>query len=296
VADALQLAHDGDSIEVLPGTYAGDVAVIPHRRLTIRGLGAGAVMQARGRHAEGKAIWVIRDGEIAIENIHFKGTRVPDGNGAGIRLEHGRLHLSRCSFSDNQMGLVTANDGRSELFIDGCQFSEAPVPEGALPHLLYVGRIARLELRNSVLRQGREGHLLKCRAAQSLIIGNRLDDGLTGEASYEIDLPNGGAALLEGNTVVQSARSQNPVMLAYGAEQPAWPDCRLTLRGNTFINHRTSGGWFVRVWREHLPDTTTVQSQGNRWLGPGSLGWGAPVQGTGDERGPAPRAAPSATD
>ncbi len=288
ITEALARAVDGDTIEVLPGTYRGDVAVIRQRRLRIVGLGERPVLQAEGRHAEGKAIWVVRDGDIEIQNIAFQGCRVPDGNGAGIRFERGRLRLRQCAFSDNQMGLLTGADLGSTLDIDDCLFENAPDNPGSLPHLLYVGQIGLLRLQGSALRRGRVGHLLKSRAREAIITGNRFDDGLTGEASYEIDLPNGGLALVEGNTVVQSPLTRNSVMLAYGAEGRAWPDSRLTVLNNTFINHRTAGGWFVRVWADRLPASATVLSHHNRLLGPGSLALGPGGRSVDDQPGPTP--------
>ena len=288
VADALQQAQDGDTIAVLPGTYRGDVAVIRQRRLHIVGLGGQPVLQANGAHAEGKAIWVVRDGAITVENIAFRGARVPDQNGAGIRFERGHLVLRGCAFHDNQNGVLTSNHGDAELDIHRCHFSAAPDNPGALPHLLYVGRIARLRVEDSVLEQGRIGHLLKSRARQSVITGNRFDDGRSGQASYEVDLPNGGDVLLEGNTLVQSPLTENPVMLSYGAEGQPWPDNQLTVRGNTFINRRARGGVFLRVWHARLPPGTPVLSTQNRLLGPGDLALGPHGQSVDDRRGPLP--------
>lgn len=288
VADALQQAQDGDTIAVLPGTYRADVAVIRQRRLHIVGVGAQPVLQADGSHAEGKAIWVVRDGDITVENIGFRGCRVPSGNGAGIRFERGHLQLRGCSFADNQMGLLTGNHGDAVLDIADCQFGDAPDNPGSLPHLLYVGRIARLRLADSVLQQGRAGHLLKTRAREAVITGNRFDDGSTGQASYEIDLPNGGKVLVEDNTLVQSPLTQNAVMLSYGAEGQAWAACQLTLRRNTFINRRVQGGVFVRVWHDRLPPGTAVLSAHNQLLGAGDLELGPGGQSVGDRRGALP--------
>jgi hypothetical protein len=288
VADALQQAQDGDTIAVLPGTYRGDVAVIRQRRLHIMGLGERPLLQADGAHAEGKAIWVVRDGDITVENIAFRGCRVPSGNGAGIRFERGRLQLRSCAFHDNQMGLLTGNHGDAVLDIADCQFGAAPDNPGSLPHLLYVGRIALLQLAGSLLQQGRMGHLLKSRAREATITGNRFDDGRTGQASYEVDLPNGGRVLLEGNTLVQSPLTENAVMLSYGAEGQPWPDSQLTVRGNSFINRRAQGGVFLRVWHERLPPGTTVLSAHNQLLGPGDLALGPTGQSVGDRRGPLP--------
>lgn len=286
MADAVRLAADGDTIEVLAGDHGGDVVVITQRQLTIVGIGEQPVFDAGGRHAEGKAIWVVRNGDLRIENIGFRGARVPSGNGAGIRFERGRLQLQRCSFIDNQMGLLTGNDPGSELHISDCQFADAPRNPGSLPHLLYVGRIARFSIRGSLLRQGNEGHLLKSRARESTIIDNQLDDGQDGRASYEIDLPNGGLARIERNTLVQSPLTENAVMLSYGAEGQPWDDNRLVVKDNTFVNHRAADGSFVRVWADRLPPGTPVLSSGNRLLGPGSLELGPHGRSENDQRGP----------
>lgn len=299
IADALRQAEDGDTLEVLPGEYRGDVAVILQRRLRIIGLGEDSGERpwliADGRAAERKAIWVLRDGDFSIRNIGFRGARVPDGNGAGIRFEKGRLLLQHCSFVDNENGLLSGNDGQAELDIVDCEFRQAAPPPSVLTHLLYVGRIGSLRVSSSHFLQGREGNMLKSRARQSIIVGNRLDDGLDGEASYQIDLPNGGIAHVEGNLLVQSPRAQNSTLLSYGAEGNAWPNSQLTVVGNTFINHRAAGGIFIRAWANRLPADTPVRSTGNRLLGPGTLVLGPHGRSDDDQSGPAPAPATAPT-
>ena len=87
IADAARLAHDGDTVEILPGEYHGDVAVWTQKRLTIRGVGRAPTLVADNQSAEGKAIWVFREGDFLVENITFRGARVADLNGAAIRFE-----------------------------------------------------------------------------------------------------------------------------------------------------------------------------------------------------------------
>ena len=291
IADALRQAGDGDTIAVLPGVYRGDVAVIHQRRLRIVGLGRGDArprLLADGQHAEGKAIWVLRDGALQVEHLVFEGCRVPSGNGAGIRFERGRLQLRGCSFRDQQMGLLTGNDPAAELDIADCDFADAPDNPASLPHLLYVGRIGRLRLQGSRFRNGRVGHLLKCRAAVAEIEGNRFDDGRDGRASYEIDLPNGGLATVRGNTLVQSPLTENPVMLSYGAEGAPWPHSRLLVEDNRFVNRRGGeGNVFVRAWAERLPPGAEVLSRHNAYLGAGALELGPAGRSEDDRRGPA---------
>lgn len=296
IADAVRQAADGDTILIQPGTYRGDVGVIHHRRLRLIGLGPGDAagpprprLEAAGQHAEGKAMWVVRGGDIQIENLDFDGARVPDGNGAAIRFERGQLTLRDCGFSNHQTCLLTSDQADARLSLDHCQFSQAPANPTGLPHLVYVGRIARLRMRACQLRQGLDGHLLKSRARQTVLHDNLIDDGPQGQASYEIDLPEGGDAWIESNTVVQAAATRNAVMLAYGAEGGRWPVNRLVLRRNTFINRLPAGGWFVRVWADRLPaGGLDVDSQHNHYLGPGSLALGPHGHSAEDRFGPAP--------
>ncbi len=102
LAEASKFARDGDTVLVEAGDYRGDVAVWGQRNLTIRGVGERPRLIADGRSAEGKAIFVIRGDGVRVENIAFTGARVRGRNGAGIRLEKGRLEVARCHFEDNE--------------------------------------------------------------------------------------------------------------------------------------------------------------------------------------------------
>ncbi len=273
IAEAARLAQDGDTVLIMPGTYRGDVAVWRQKRLAIHGVGKRPVLVADGRHAEGKAIWVLRNGDFEIENIEFRGARVPDGNGAGIRFERGRLTLRDCVFVDNQNGLLTANHPETELVVRDSLFAYAPRGNGSLPHLLYVGRIARFELTGSRFHDGDRGHLVKSRARVNEVRHNLLYDGPGGGASYELEFPNGGMAHVVGNVIGQSAGTDNPVVVAYGAEGPAWPENALHLAHNTFVSDHP-GAWFLRVWRTRFDDVD-VRVFNNLLVGPGILALGA---------------------
>jgi len=272
--DALARAQDGDLIEVLPGTYKGQVGVIGQRRLTIRGMSPRPVFDADGRYADGKASWVVRDGDITIENIEFRNNRVPDGNGAGIRFEKGKLLLRSCRFVDNENAVLTANAGDAELSIESSEFAQAPHRVGGLHHLLYVGRIGRFSVTGSRFHQGFEGHLIKSRARVSRIAYNLIYDGPGGEASYEVDLPNGGDAVVIGNIIGQSADTQNPVVVAYGAEGKAWEKNRLLLAHNTLVSDFPLA-WFLRAWPEKLTPETEIRAVNNLTVGVGVFSWGA---------------------
>lgn len=271
IADAAKVAQDGDVVEILPGEYHADVTVWEQKRLVIRGIGERPVLIADGSIADGKAIWVIRDGDFLIDNVEFRGARADDENGAGIRFERGRLEVRNSVFLDNQNGILTANFGDAELVIRDSVFAQAPRKEGALPHLLYVGRIGRFEVSGSRFHNGYRGHLLKSRARYNDIRYNLIYDGPQGEASYEIDLPNGGLAFVVGNIVGQSAGTQNPVVVSYGAEGNAWPESTLHLAHNTLLSDRHTGTLFLRTWPDRLPADVEIVGINNLSVGLGSL-------------------------
>ncbi len=256
IAEAARLAQDGDTVLILPGTYRGDVAVWRQKRLTIVGGYPRPVLEAAGKSAEDKAIWVLREGHFVVRNIEFRGARVADGNGAGIRFERGTLEVDNCVFRNNQNGILTANFADAQLRIHDSLFADAPQQLSPLPHLLYIGQIGSAEIRGSTFTNGFNGHLIKSRAAQTVLEDNHIVDAPTGRASYEIDLPNGGVALLHRNTIGQSAYSRNPVIIAYGAEGSRWPENRLELLDNTLLGPSRSDP--LRIWQARLQPMATV--------------------------------------
>ncbi len=238
IADAAKLARDGDLVQVDAGDYVGDVAVWQQDDLVLQAVGGRVRLHASGAAAEAKAIWVLRSARISVQGFDFYGCAVASGNGAGIRLESGAATVHDCAFIGNEMGLLTNNDARTTLDITGSEFAYN-FRYGAHNHNLYVGAIARLRINDSYLHHGRTGHLLKSRAAVSELRYNRLTDETSGHASYEVEFPNGGEALLLGNVIAQSADTENDTMIAFGAEGYRWPRNALHLSGNTLIDHRS---------------------------------------------------------
>ncbi len=275
IADAARIAKDGDEILILPGEYRGDVAVWRQRALTLRGVGERPVLIADGADAEGKAIWVIRNGDFVVENIEFRGARVASGNGAGIRFEGGRLEVRDSVFIDNQNGILTSNNPEAELVVRDSVFADAPRPNPSLPHLLYVGRIARFELTGSRFHNGFEGHLVKSRARENLIRYNLLFDGAQGEASYELEFPDGGVAEVVGNVIGQSAATRNLALVSYGAESLAWPENHLMLAHNTLYSDGVRPARFLHVWVRDDAAPAKVETYNNLVAGVGAFQVGA---------------------
>jgi hypothetical protein len=289
LARAVQQAADGDVIELLPGEHRGQVAVLVQRRLTVRGAPAASrpVLLADGQSAEGKAILVVRGGSVQIENLEFRGARVPDHNGAGIRFERGRLWVRNCAFFDNQNGILAGNVDDAELTVENSVFGQAP-PHTMLPHLVYVGRIARFVLQGSHLSGGLNGHLVKSRARVNEVRYNHLVDGADGRASYELEFPNGGAATVVGNVIAQGEHSSNPAIVSFGAEGEGAADepgalrvHSLVLVNNTLVNSGWRPAQFVRVHEDRLRSPVTQRWVNNLFVGLGvaDVVWGDLARG-----------------
>jgi hypothetical protein len=267
-SQAAAVAHDGDTVEIDAGEYRGDVAVWTQSRLLIRGRGGMVKLIADGHAAESKAIWVVRGGDIRIEKVEFSGTRVPDHNGAGIRFESGHLQVSACRFFDNENGILTSADPDSQLDIEFSEFGNNGDGSG-WSHNLYVGHIARLSVKGSYFHHARVGHLLKSRAKVNIVTYNRLTDDEGGHASYELEFPNGGLALVLGNIIEQSASTENATIISYGAESLSDDNNRLILVHNTIVDrHRSSGSPLVV---RGTPGAVSVQAINNLLIDSGAL-------------------------
>jgi hypothetical protein len=234
---------------------------------------------AAGASAEGKAIWVIRRGEVTVENIEFIGARVEDRNGAGIRLEGGHLTVRRCVFFDNQNGILTGNEAGTRLDIESSEFAYNGAGDG-LSHNLYVGQIDALRVSGSYFHHANAGHLVKSRARENWVAYNRITDEPGGRASYELEFPNGGLAQVVGNLIQQGAETRNSVIVSFGAEGYAWPLNRLQLAHNTIVNDQSQGGTFVRV----TPGAEGLQTRNNLFVGRGRVDAGESVDAAGDHR------------
>jgi hypothetical protein len=260
------IARAGTTIYVHSGDYKADVAVWQHDNIALRAVGGRVRLLANGAAAEGKGIWVVRAKGMQVEGFDFEGAAVPDRNGAGIRLESGSLLVKNCRFLHNEMGLLTNNDPATELTVENSEFAYNQRHDGH-NHNLYAGQIARLAVTGSYFHHARTGHLLKSRAAVSVIHNNRLIDGDGGTASYELEFPNGGVADVKGNVIAQNTATENNILISFGAEGYKWPRNEINLEGNTLVNPLLFGGTYLRV----APGADAIRAVNNVLVGAGTL-------------------------
>ena len=244
---AAKVARDGDTIEIEAGIYPGDAAVWLQNRLTLRGVGGRAHLRADGAHAEGKAIWVIKGAHTTIENMEFSGAKVPDRNGAGIRLEGPGLTVRNSYFHRNETGILGGGGVESDIVIEHCEFAYNGFGDGQ-SHNIYVGGRS-FTLRYSYVHHAIVGHNVKSRALKNHITYNRIMDERDGRSSYAIDLPDGGLSFVVGNLIQQGPMNDNRTVVAYGAEGYKNALNELYFINNTVVNDDPQGGRFFFIRR-----------------------------------------------
>ena len=260
IADAVAAARDGDVVLVQAGTYVNDFATVT-REITLQGVGGIVKMAATVSPTNGKAILTTAS-DVTVDHFEFSGAKVADKNGAGIRYDAGNLTITNSYFHVNENGLLAAADAGSTITIKNSEFRHNGNGNGAT-HNIYVGVVKQLTIQDSYLHDAVVGHEVKSRALNTTITGSRIQNS-AGNASYEIDLPQGGNALIGGNVIQQGANTSNPVMIAFGEEGRLNPGSALVVRGNTVVNDKAGG---VAVWNATGAPATM---DGNQTYGLGS--------------------------
>jgi hypothetical protein len=164
----------------------------------------------------GKAMITESGANVVINGFDIAGVSVTDHNGAAIRYEGGNLTLTDDYFHNNQEGILGAADPNGNISINHSEFAFNGDGSGST-HNIYIGAINSFTLTNSYIHDAIVGHEVKSRANNNTITGNRIFDN-NGSASYSVDLPNGGNASINNNTIEQGPNTQNPFIIAYGEE------------------------------------------------------------------------------
>lgn len=251
---AFAAAVSGDIVQIAAATYTGDVCGIYAPNLTIRGINGRPKIDAGGKNAMGKAIWVVVGNNITIENVEMFGAKVPDLNGAALRLEGTGFTLRTSFLHDNENGILCGVNLNSDILIENSEFGHNGYGTGQT-HNLYIGTVRSLTFRYNFSHDANVGHNLKSRAQVNRVLYNRfsslapgeLGSTAAGQPSYEIDLPNAGESYVIGNVIEQPAINQNSNIMAYGEEGASNPSHYLYVVNNTFLNDDAAHGNFVLV-------------------------------------------------
>ena len=261
-SQAIAAAHNGDTVAIAPGTYF-DCAEVRQNDLTIEGAGPKTVLT--DKTCAGKAILVTDGNNITIKNLTLQRARVIDGNGGGIRAEGGNLTVIGVRFFNNQDGILSAPNPKAivrildSTFVDNGSCASA----GGCAHALYANQMALLDVEHTRFFDTQQGHNIKSRAAKTIVKDCTIEDGPNGTSSYQIDIPNGGTLIAEGNTFEKGPKSQNHAnTIMIGEEGVTQPTDEIVVKNNTLIND--TGYPTVLV---HNITATPAQLAGNTFKG-----------------------------
>lgn len=260
------LVASGDTVSIDAGVYNSDVAHWTANNLLLRGVGGMAHLKANGLSWGGKAIWVIGGSNTKVEWIEFSLCACPSENGAGIRQEGLNLTVSHCYFHDNENGILAGTLNPSKIIVEYTEFSTNGFGDG-YTHNLYINNIDTLIFRYNYTHHCNIGHELKSRAHVNYVLYNRISNEATGNASREIDLPNGGTSYVIGNVIEQGPNSTNSGIVGYGLEGLVNPNPQeFYFVNNTVVNDRSTGT-FVALPSSGL---SLYKAYNNIFAGPGT--------------------------
>jgi hypothetical protein len=235
---------NGDIVEIDPGEYF-DCAVWSANHITIEARGSGAIIT--DKTCEGKALFITRGDDIIIRNLTFTRARVPDENGAGVRVEGKNLTIEHSRFINNENGILAGDSPTSRIVVSNSEFIRNGKCGVACAHGIYVGKVALLHVDHSKFFETKEGHHIKSRALRTELIANDIEDGKEGTASYLVELPNGGSLVMLNNVLEKGPNNGNhSVAVMIGAEGVTQRTAELTIAGNKFTNDESHQTIFVK--------------------------------------------------
>ena len=249
--DAVQAIGKGaGTIIIAPGKYA-DCAIFGGASVTLRAATPSTVIFDGGA-CGGKATLVFNGMNAVVDGIVFQNIRVPDGNGAGIRLEWGNLLVTRSTFRMSEEGILTGSNENGSLTIEHSTFSGlGGCPPNGCAHSVYVGGYGKLMVSHCRFEKGTGGHYVKSRAPINEIIDSSFDDSGGRNTNYMIDLPAGSVGLIARNEFVQGRGKENhSALIAIAAETRSNPSAGLRIEDNvaSLAPGAPTGPAFVADW------------------------------------------------
>ncbi len=144
------------------------------------------------------------------------------------------------------MGILTNPNADAVVNISASEFDLNGAPgASAEGHNIYIGIIKEVIADNIYSHDNITGHQFKSRAKKTTLTNSRLYDGTNG-MNYNVDVPEGGVTLIQGNTMQQTANDGNHTMIAYGLEVAPGAGSSLTVNNNTMVNDNTGTGLMLR--------------------------------------------------
>ncbi len=222
---AIAAAKDGDTIQIDAGGYF-DCATVPQNRLTIAGAGPGTVITDKA--CQGKALLVIDGDEVTVRDLTLARARVPDLNGAGIRLQAPNLTVAHVTFDNDQVGILSGTSG-GQIVVEDSRFTRGGVGGETPLFAVLVGDSERLRVKGCTF-EGVAGGQITSSAVHTEVVGNQIGTG-TGDGPAPAVLVTAGAAVIEDNVI-----TVGPNPPRRDAALALWDGATATISRNRLVN------------------------------------------------------------
>ena len=119
-----------------------------------------------------------------------------------------------------------------------------------LTHNMYIDRIDRFTITNSLVQNAFGGHNIKSRAFNSDVENNRIFDGPFGYSNNDIDFPVGGNEIVKNNMLEKGPLARG-TFISWNEENylPTLnnPGTSMVIDGNTFIDNWTAANSYYQA-------------------------------------------------
>jgi hypothetical protein len=271
LADAAAAASAGALVEIYGGLRDLKATAAFPRSCTILGMTPDAKLEwtlgVTQPMANGKGLIVCTAYDptsvFTVENLELCGAKVSDANGAGVRGDGcAQITVRNCYIHNNENGVLSV---AKRQFYYGNTLRNNGYPDGQA-HGVYVNDpgVDEVTAENNTLYAAVVGNQFKCRA-KKLTFRHNLVAELDGSCSWQVDIPNGGDALVEFNVIEQGPNAQNTNLVSYGFNGlPA--DGRvnnLAFRDNIVINDNAANAGGIVIFNQ----PAALEVVRNSWVG-----------------------------
>ena len=231
---ALLASHDGDTIQVLSGTYINDFGTVNHK-VIIEGVGGIARFVQQGITNVPVGILVVNT-DVTLKNLEFTGGHYgANQHEAGVAIYGGNATIVNTKLVDNDVSICAYDNPATTVSVYGSEIgNNGNYDKGT--HNVTIGTIGSFTLRDSYVYGALTGHEISDHAYNSDIENNRIIDGVNAEASFLIGLGGGGNAIIRNNVLEKGVHAANGVFVLVGGEGSTYSNTNVQIDSNTLVS------------------------------------------------------------
>lgn len=235
-------AKAGDTIQIY-GQLMNDSAGVSVD-CTIQGMTPDAGFNCTPGYAfafNGQGYIIANSANIAVKGLEFQNMVGTEGNVCGVRGSTAlqTLLVDKCSFHDGQEGMLVTSNTTAKITITNSQFYKLGAGDGQT-HSIYANG-ASLLVDHCIFQAQNNGSMVKSRCLATTITNSYLADWWLmadnlGQKTYNIDLSNGGVAVISNNIIEQGTYPDNHAMFTFGSEGLTNPNSKYSFFKNICVN------------------------------------------------------------